>query len=70
LFDACIVRYGLTYARLTRDGAVITPGTAAYDEIMNKMGNLWDATANDGWYAANCTSEELEEFIDATRAKH
>jgi len=70
LFDACIVRYGLTYARLTRDGTVITPGTATYDEIMNKMGNLWDATANDQWYAANCASEELEEFIDATRAKH
>ena len=70
LLDACIVRYGLTFSRLTRDGTVISPGTAAYDEIMNEMKNLRDATADDEWYNANCSSDQLEEFIAATRAKH
>jgi hypothetical protein len=70
LLDACIVRYGLTFSRLTRDGTVISLGTAAYDDIMSKMGNLRDAAADDEWYSANCTSDQLEEFIEATRAKH
>jgi hypothetical protein len=68
--DACIVRYGVKYARLTRDGTVIEPGSAAYDEVMNEMPNLRDAIANDDWYTADCTLEDLEGFIEATSAKH
>ena len=67
---ACIVRYGLTYARLTRDGALIEPGTATYEEIMAKMGNLAEAMASDDGYTANCSSEDLDAFIETTRAKH
>ncbi len=68
--DACIVRYGLTYARLTRDGTVIGPGSVAYDEMMNQMPHLRDAIANDDWYTAGSTPEQLDDFIVATRAKH
>lgn len=68
--DACIVRYGLSHARVTRDGVVIPRGTEAYDEIMNKMRNLWDAIENDDWYTAGCSSDQLDDFIEASRAKH
>lgn len=68
--DACIVRYGQTYARVTRDGVLIAPGTAAYDEIMNKMSNLRDAITNDDWYTDGCTPDQLDEFIEVTRANH
>ena len=70
LFDACIVRYGLTYARLTRDGTVVAPGTEAYDEIMDKMWNLRDAITNYDLQTAGCTSAQLDEFIEATGATH
>lgn len=57
--------------RSTRSACtVIAKGTQAYDEIMNKMWNLWDATENDDGYTAGCDSDQLDEFIEATRAKH
>lgn len=68
--DACIMRYGLMYGRLTRDGTVILPGTATYADTMNEMGNLWGAIENDYWYTEGCTAEQLDDFVQVTRAKH
>jgi len=68
--DACIMRYGLAYARLTRDGTVIGAGNAAYEEIMDEMSNLRDAITSYGAYTAGCTPGQLDQFIDATRANH
>jgi hypothetical protein len=70
LLDACIMRYGLAYARLTRDGTVIEAGNVAYEQIMDEMSNLRDAITSYEAYTAGCTPAELDQFIDATRAHH
>ncbi len=69
-YGACIMRYGLANARLTRDGTVIGPGTSAYDQIMDEMANLRDAIASYDSYTAGCTLGQLDAFIEATRADH
>ena len=67
--EACILRYGLTFARLTRDGVVLPPESADYIETMGRMGNLSAAMANDAGYVAACDDDQLDEFVEATRAK-
>jgi hypothetical protein len=69
----CIVRYGLEYGRLTRNGAVIAHGDSSWDEWDSAwasagMRNLWDGL-NNYWTATDvCTDSMLAEFDAATDA--
>lgn len=71
LFDACIVMYGLRFARLTRDGVLIPRGTAEYDETFGgNMARLHAATEAYWEFTSVCTEEQLNQFIAATAATH
>lgn len=65
--EACIIRYGLTFARLTRDGDALEPGTSDYSDIIDRLGNLGDAIRDEEPYASACEDDAFEAFIDATR---
>ena len=69
-YDPCVIRYGLTYARVTQNGDMIEPGSQMYDEIMAKMSNLRDAIEGYAAYSMSCPPEQFEEFMEATRADH
>ncbi|MEM7135727.1 MAG: Ig-like domain-containing protein [Myxococcota bacterium] len=64
---ACIVEYGVAFARLTRDGEAIARDTVAYAEIMGQMPNLRDALS--GRASEDCTAGQLDAFVEVTRAK-
>lgn len=70
----CIVRYGLEYGRLTRNGAVIAHGDSSWDEWDAawegaSMRNLWDGL-NNYWTATNvCSDSMLTQFDAATDAQ-
>jgi hypothetical protein len=71
----CIVRFGLEYGRLTRDGSLIAHGDSSWDEWDTAwagagMRNLWDGL-NNYWTATDvCTDSMLANFDAATGAKH
>ena len=69
-YGACIMRYGLAYASLTREGTLIAPDTSVYDQIMAEIPNLRDAITSYNSYIAGCTPGQLDAFIEATRADH
>lgn len=63
--EACIIRYGLTFGRTTRDGVALDPGTGAHAEVMAKLGNLGDVIANTEPYTTACDQDAFDAFIDA-----
>jgi len=75
VFGACIVRYGIVYGRLTRDGVLLTHGgdteggwEAGWSG--SNMGNLKDALDNYFTHTNLCNSENLDLFAEVTAAQH
>jgi hypothetical protein len=71
----CIVRYGLEYGRLTRNGSLIAHGDSSWAEWNSawegaSMRNLWDGL-NNYWTATDvCSDSMLAQFDAATDAQH
>ncbi len=74
--QACIVRYGLDNARLTRDGRQLTAGTGEWSAVWSRMADLRDAVALYKDTVTNkgvgfvCGPKDLVNFTRNTAAKH
>jgi hypothetical protein len=68
-FDACVVKYGLVHARLTRGGSLLDEGSADWTSAWATMPDLRDATTAYGYWTDPCTSGSLSDFAAATAAR-
>ena len=69
--QACIVRYGLFHGRLTRNGKLLTAGTAVWNAVWNRMPVFRDAVASyTNNEASYCSDDDLPEFTANTAAQH
>lgn len=69
-FNACVVRYGIEYARLSRNGFAIADSTATWDQIWTTMPNLLDVVENYNWYTSGCEIGKLKQFEKDTAAPY
>jgi hypothetical protein len=65
-FDACIVRYGIDYGRLTYNGEHIVDGDPRWNGIWATMWNMSDAINNYKGWTSGCYDSYLSKFIDDT----
>ena len=64
---ACIVRYGLLNARLTRDGNVLTPGSSAYKQAWGLFPRTAEAVRRYLNWTLSCTTGHMNSFVQDTR---
>ncbi len=64
---ACIVRYGLLNARLTRNGQVLTPGSQAYRAAWGLFPETAEAVRQYLNWTLSCTSGYMNDFVQDTR---
>ena len=67
LFGACIVRFGLIHARMTRDGQLLTPGTPEYNAARGLFPGTADAFNRYMSWTSSCTSGYMNQFTADTR---
>lgn len=64
---ACIVRYGLLNARLTRDGTVLTQGSAAYRQAWGLFPKTAEAVRRYLNWTLSCNTGYMNSFVQDTR---
>ena len=71
VFNACIVRYGLQFARLTNNGSLIPRGAAEYEATFGTTMPRLHAVTEAYWdFTSGCTETDMDQFITTTAATH
>lgn len=68
--QACVVRYGIENAKLTRDGQVLAEGTSEWNAVWNRMPRLKNAVDRYVGHVSICIPANLQGFTEATAARY